>query len=791
MQIFSNDTALDGADEMGQDFFPDIAESLEINQSACTWAVRTLTALKTRLGVNIKLHDPDHIVHDGQIFLFNHFARFETVISHYLIHKETEAYCRSVASAEFFAEDSRFSRYIRGLGAVPNNHPKLLPFLAAEILRGRKIIIFPEGGMVKDRLVVDKRGDYNVYSRVADVRRKHHSGAAVLSLTLDAFKAGMLELHRAGDRNTLERWADEIGVDSVETLMEGVRKPTLIIPSNITFYPIRVTKHLLHHAVDFLGRGLPTQFSEELLIEGNILFRDTDMDICLGEPIQSVKSWSFFYRRALGRFAREKRTMEDWFNRSAAHDTSITRWGRRYVTRRLKRHVPTLRDEYMHKMYERVTVNLGHLAAHLIMTLVERGYTEIGCDAFRKALYIAIKKVQKQPSVRLHRSIRKPSAYRGLLLGESNEFQQLISTATQQELIREEHGNYYFLPKLSEEQHLDSIRIENPIAVAANEVMPVALATRAVHEAIVALDHFDDSGWSQMFFDDMKVQFAWDHAKFSDDRYAEINDQETATESGDPYLLVPDSPKNLGIVLVHGFLASPAELKAFGEKLAGNGYPVVGVRLSGHGTSPWDLRDRQWQSWLDSVRNGYKIMSGLTERICLIGFSTGATLSLMLSAEKPDKLAGVVSVSAALKFMNRNMIFVPLVHGANKITKWVPSFEGVMPFRENNTEHPHINYRNMPMRGLFELRRLVDEMQDKLGDIDCPVSLYQGTQDPVVDPKSAEQIFARLGTDRKWLHKIPSKRHGILHENTDDVQEKIIKHLASEFGGKTEEESGT
>lgn len=780
---------------MGQEMFPDIAKSLEINQSACSWTVRALTALKERLGVNIKLHDPDEILQEGQIFLFNHFARFETVISHYLIHKETGAYCRSVASSEFFEEDNRFSRYIRGLGAVPNNHPKLLPFLAAEILRGRKVVIFPEGGMVKDRLVIDKRGEYNVYSRVAQERRKHHSGAAVLALTLDAFKTGMLQLHRTGDRQTLQRWADEIGLDSVEILLENARKPTLLIPSNITFYPIRVNKHLLHHAVDFFSGDLPKQFEEEILIEGNILFRDTDMDICLGEPLRPVKKWSFLYRRALGRFAREKRSMDDWFNRSGARDTSITRIGRRYVTRRLAKLVSPLRDKYMHRMYERVTVNFGHLASHLIMTLVERGETEIDCDAFHKALYIAIKKIQTLPSVRMHRSIRKPSGYRGLLRGDTADLRELVATATQLDLFREQDGKYYFLPKLREKHHPDRIRLENPVAVAANEVMPVVLATRAVHEAIIGLDHIDSSGLARMRFDDLKSQFALDRVKFNDERYAEINDQETATESAEPFLLTPQSPKELGIVLVHGFLSSPAEVREFGEKLAKNGYRVIGVRLKGHGTSPWDLRGRPWQEWLESVREGYRIMAGLADKVCLIGFSTGATLSLMLSAEKPDKLAGVISISAALKFMNRNMMFVPLVHGANKMTNWLPSFEGIMPFRTNDTEHPNINYRNMPMRGLFELKRLVDELDDILGDIDCPVSLYQGTQDPVVDPVSAERIFAKLETRKKWLHKIPSKRHGILNENTDGVQEKIIQHLALEMNGdageQQEDETGT
>ena len=48
----------------------------------------------------------------------------------------------------------------------------------------------------------------------------------------------------------------------------------------------------------------------------------------------------------------------------------------------------------------------------------------------------------------------------------------------------------------------------------------------------------------------------------------------------------------------HGLLASPAELRSFGEALRDEGFPVIGVRLAGHGTSPWDLRDRSWQDWI-------------------------------------------------------------------------------------------------------------------------------------------------------------------------------------------------
>jgi hypothetical protein len=122
-----------------------------INEPFYQWCVRGFSLLRKRLGINIEVHAEDGLIESGQIFLFNHFARFETIIPQYFIYKATRAYCRCVATHELFDGSDRFAKLLWGVGAVPNNHPGLLGFLAAEILRGRKVIIFPEGSMVKDR----------------------------------------------------------------------------------------------------------------------------------------------------------------------------------------------------------------------------------------------------------------------------------------------------------------------------------------------------------------------------------------------------------------------------------------------------------------------------------------------------------------------------------------------------------------------------------------------------------------------------------------------------------------
>ncbi|MDH3469622.1 MAG: 1-acyl-sn-glycerol-3-phosphate acyltransferase, partial [Gammaproteobacteria bacterium] len=188
-----------------------------------------MTVLKTRLKVNIKLHHRDNLIRDGHIFLFNHFARFETFIPQYLIYLETGAFCRSIAAKEFFKDDDRFGKYLRSLGGIPNDYERILPFLAEEILRGRKVIVFPEGGMVKDRRVLDRTGSYSVYSRSSRERRKHHAGAAVLALTLSAFKAGVKEIDKSGNTNELERWAGILNMESVDALRNAIHESTTVV----------------------------------------------------------------------------------------------------------------------------------------------------------------------------------------------------------------------------------------------------------------------------------------------------------------------------------------------------------------------------------------------------------------------------------------------------------------------------------------------------------------------------------------------------------------------------------
>ena len=210
-----------------------------------------------------------------------------------------EHYSCAIAAGEFFEEDTVLAKYLRNVGVFPHDHDRLFPLLAAQVLRGRKVIIFPEGGMVKDRRVMDNQGRYSIYSRLTGQRRKQHTGAAVLAQGIEVFKAIIRKAYADKNQAQLLRWKDELQFDSLDQLLTSALKPTLIIPSNITFYPIRSSENLLLTGVELFADNLSLRQTEELLIEGNIMLKNTDMDIRMGTPIEPHKISNWWNRYLL------------------------------------------------------------------------------------------------------------------------------------------------------------------------------------------------------------------------------------------------------------------------------------------------------------------------------------------------------------------------------------------------------------------------------------------------------------------------------------------------------------
>lgn len=755
---------------------PDKNTEPSINIPTYDLCIKAFRATRKLLKLNIKLHQDEDASMDvaqmGDIFLFNHFARFETFIPQYLIHEATGAYCRSVASSEFFDDDDRFTQFLYAVGVIPHDMPSLFPFLVKEILHDRKLVIFPEGGMVKDKRVVDHRGEFGIFSRTANERRKHHSGSAVIALALDAFKTALLRDYSSGHYRRVERWAEQLEFETTEQLMVKAVKPTVIVPSHITFYPIRVNDNILHQAAQLIGGGINKRFAEELLVEGNMLLKHTDMDIRFSSPIIMGQYWRWWEKKLLPNVVHRYESLDELFQLKpkAGH------LGGRIHSIGMKKKSLAVRDDYMESMYRAVTVNLSHIASYLILCLYRRGLKQLRCARFHKMLYVCIKLLQKT-DFHLHRSLCNPAEYGAIASQGSTRLDQFLRTMVAMELVRVENSEYILDGKLLQDFAIDKIRTENLISVYANEIAPLSAVTKIIESAIDRIDKVDAIAFAEYRFDDQILALQWDQKEFSKPSHLEINQQQTATEDPNWFFLKSSKIDASAVLLIHGFLASPAEMRSLGDRLHREGHHVLGVRLKGHGTSPWDLRSRDWGDWQASVSRGFDIIKAYSQSIHIVGFSTGGLLALLQAANHPHKkITSVSSISAPIDFINKNLRFIPLLHHANRIVRWVSS-EGLMPFRPNQSEHPNVNYQHIPVRALYQLQLLVEQVMAQPLKINARVNLYQSDQDPVVEPSSVEKLYQQVDAEQKTKILIHADRHGVVYENLDQIQEKVCASI--------------
>jgi esterase/lipase len=437
-------------------------------------------------------------------------------------------------------------------------------------------------------------------------------------------------------------------------------------------------------------------------------------------------------------------------------------------------------------MYQAVTVNLSHLASTLIMQCLAKDRRDIGHSLFYRALYLALKRVQELPDVHPHHGLQDPDEYRSLLDEDHPGLREFLDTAKKSGLIEVRPDGYRLLPKLLKEHALDEIRIENPVAVYANEVEPISAIAGTVERALLEAEKLRPVDLVAFRFDEEVRSWRWDREEYAQPELAAVNRLETLTDAAGPFFLNAHIGRNEGVLLVHELLSCPAEMRGFAEQLAILGYSVLGVRLKGHGTSPYDLDRCRWEDWLDSLRRNYAILKACVGRIHIVGAGAGGLLALRLASEWPDRLASVTALSPPYKF-NGSAAVAPLRGGTHILARWL-SRRRDQPFTVREPEYPRLAYRHVPLRALYELRQLSQELEERLPDVRCPALLVQADADPLLDPVSTQLVYDDLGSREKVLRYIHAHGHSLIVEDTDAIRAKIIEFLRQSIVTSPEDE---
>ncbi|MBU1168908.1 MAG: alpha/beta fold hydrolase [Proteobacteria bacterium] len=232
-------------------------------------------------------------------------------------------------------------------------------------------------------------------------------------------------------------------------------------------------------------------------------------------------------------------------------------------------------------------------------------------------------------------------------------------------------------------------------------------------------------------------------------------------EIGEPFLLHHPGAKG-AVLLIHGFMAAPHEVRDWAEDLYSQGYTVYAPRLSGHGTSAIDLDFQNYGNWLDSVDRGYEILSLCSDRIVVAGFSTGAGIALLQAIRHPERYKAVVSVSAPMKFKSLSSYFSEIIEYWNWFARTIKLDSFQKRFAQNHPDNPDINYHRCPIHGFNQVKALMRKVQQGLPGLCIPALVIQGNRDPKVSPMAGERIFDRIRIPEKKYVAIDYHLHGIV-----------------------------
>ena len=215
---------------------------------------------------------------------------------------------------------------------------------------------------------------------------------------------------------------------------------------------------------------------------------------------------------------------------------------------------------------------------------------------------------------------------------------------------------------------------------------------------------------------------------------------------------------------MHGYKSSPAQTLEMATFFNNKNIPVYGVRLSGHGTSPLDLKNTSWQEWLDSLQRGYAVLSQFCQKIIIVGFSTGGLLTLVKASliNKNSKLKGIAVVNSALKLKD---IRAKMVSGINLWNELLEKFDinkGKFEFIDDKPETPEFNYSRHYLSSVVELAKLMKYCQDNLSKINTPALVIQTMHDPVVNAVSGNIVFDNIASEKKFLFTPNLHHHTII-----------------------------
>ena len=236
----------------------------------------------------------------------------------------------------------------------------------------------------------------------------------------------------------------------------------------------------------------------------------------------------------------------------------------------------------------------------------------------------------------------------------------------------------------------------------------------------------------------------------------------------------------IGILCIHGFMASPSEIRWLGKHLADKGCTVYGPRLPGHATDHRDMARHHWQDWYATVEDALNVLRAQCERVFVIGHSMGGMLGLLLAAHA--QIDGLAALATPVLFPSRAMATAHWIKWIRPYTDQTDSSSLIQIIRDEQARRGEavvgrVRHNLWSTAAVGELFALSVAVQACLPNVQTPLMLIYSEADKTVGLNNRDFILAQVKTPTIEQHTLKHSDH-ILPQ---DSERETVFELVADF----------
>ncbi|MBF0107109.1 MAG: alpha/beta fold hydrolase [Deltaproteobacteria bacterium] len=240
----------------------------------------------------------------------------------------------------------------------------------------------------------------------------------------------------------------------------------------------------------------------------------------------------------------------------------------------------------------------------------------------------------------------------------------------------------------------------------------------------------------------------------------------------------PKQHDKIGVLLLHGFTSSLDTVNGLVPHLKKEKIEYEMPVLRGHGTHYQDMVGVTAGDWYHDALKSLNKLAKRVDQVIVVGLSMGGLVALDLGIQQPQKVAGVVTVAAAVKFADPLAGLTPLIA---KVIQFWPSPNAFcdMTLAKNSTNYP--KFATDAFGSLFAYSK---DIQKKLGKLTTPIRIIQSKKDQVIAPLSANIIYENVASQIReicWFEKSG-------HEMMQDLESEKVFEAIMQFVKKFKKE---